>query len=155
VAKQPVRTPRIAEKKGVKRHLLVDGAGIPLSLWVSGANIHDVCGLQPTLAARLVQCPDPALVRHLCADRGYEGGKALLIIEMHGYIPHVRSRKDEINEKRNHPDGKPRRWVVEVTHSWFNRFRKILTRFEKTLQSHYALLCFAAAVICWRKVISR
>ena len=27
---------------------------------------------------------------------------------------------------------KARRWIVEVAHSWFNRFRKLLVRFEKT-----------------------
>ena len=50
---------------------------------------------------------------------------------------------------------KARRWVVEACHSWFNRFRKLLVRFEKTVASYYALCCFAAAVIIWNKTISR
>jgi transposase len=46
----------------------------------------------------------------------------------------------------------PTRWVVEGTHSWFNRFRKLLVRYEKLVESYEALVCLAAAIICWRKV---
>ena len=42
--------------------------------------------------------------------------------------------------------------MVEAAHSWFNRFRKILVRFEKTAASFSALLHLAAAIICFRKV---
>lgn len=48
------------------------------------------------------------------------------------------------------PGYKAWRWVVEVAHSWFNRFRKILVRFEKTSASYRALLHLAVAVICFR-----
>jgi transposase len=39
------------------------------------------------------------------------------------------------------------------THSWFNRFRKLLVRYEKLVESYEALVCLAAAIICWRKVM--
>ena len=52
----------------------------------------------------------------------------------------------------NDPDHRPRRWIVEVAHSWFRRFRKLLVRFEKTTASYTALLHLAAAIICWRKI---
>jgi hypothetical protein len=45
-----------------------------------------------------------------------------------------------------------RRWVVERTHSWFNRFRKLLIRWEKRLQNYLALVQFAAMLIVWRLV---
>ena len=47
---------------------------------------------------------------------------------------------------------KPRRWVVEVAHSWFNRFRKLLVRYEKTDVSYLGLNMLAASIICFRKV---
>jgi putative transposase len=50
------------------------------------------------------------------------------------------------------PGYRARRWIVEVCHSWLNRFRKILVRYEKTLSSYSALIHLAAAIICWRKV---
>jgi hypothetical protein len=49
----------------------------------------------------------------------------------------------------------PRRWVVEVAHSWFNRFRKLLVRYEKTHRSYLALNMLAAAIICFRRVPAR
>jgi transposase len=46
----------------------------------------------------------------------------------------------------------PRRWIVELAHSWFNRFRKLLVRYEKTHRAYLALNTLAAAIICFRKV---
>jgi putative transposase len=41
--------------------------------------------------------------------------------------------------------------VVEVCHSWLNRFRKILVRFEKKLATHLALLQLACAYIVLKR----
>jgi hypothetical protein len=41
--------------------------------------------------------------------------------------------------------------VVEVSHSWLNRFRKLLVRFEKTHRSYLALLMLGCAIIAFRK----
>ena len=151
------RTQRIGEKKGSKRHLQVDGRGVPLSLVVTGANEHDVTRLADVLDARVVSpLPDEngePPEQHLCADAGYRGKKAKEAIEQRGFIPHVQSRKDEKNSKKKNPNYKPRRWVVEVCHSWFNRFRKLLVRFEKKHESSVALHYLAAAIITFRKVI--
>lgn len=90
--------------------------------------------------------------QNLCADAGYAGEPARLQIEERGYIPHVRPRGEEKDEKAKNPDYKPRRWIVEVCHSWFNRFRKILVRYEKIDRSYMALLMLASAIIIFRKV---
>ncbi len=90
--------------------------------------------------------------KHLCADAGYTGEPALLLIEQHGYIPHVKGRGQEANELANDPNKRARRWVVEVAHSWFNRFRKLLVRYEKLERSFIGLNHLAAAIIAYRKV---
>jgi len=69
-----------------------------------------------------------------------------------GYVPHVKQRGKEIEAKKNVPGYKARRWVVEVAHSWFNRFRKILVRYEKRDDTYEALLHLAASIIAFRKV---
>lgn len=53
-----------------------------------------------------------------------------------GYTPHVRQRGEEARACRK--GQRARRWVVERTHSWFNRFRKILVRYEKTAANFLA-----------------
>ena len=141
----------IGEKKGTKRHLLVDGRGVPLSLVVTGANRHDVTQLELVLEEIIIDRPTD-IQQNLCADKGYDGQPALEIIVSHGYIPHVKRRGEEIQEKKCNPTWKARRWVVEVSHSWFNRFRKILVRYEKLSDTYMALLHMAAAIITYRQV---
>jgi hypothetical protein len=80
------------------------------------------------------------------------GLPALEAIERHGYIPHVKGRGQEASELKRNSAKKARRWVVEVAHSWFNRFRKLLVRYEKLNRSFIALNHLAAAIIAFRKV---
>jgi len=89
---------------------------------------------------------------NLCADAGYVGQLAENTIIDSGYIPHVRPRGEEKMEIKRNPNFKPRRWIVEVAHSWFNRFRKLLVRYEKTDRSFIALHQLAATIIALRKI---
>lgn len=132
----------------------MDGRGVPLSFVVTGANRHDVSQLEPVLDAIQVKRPAPPMRRskHLCADAGYTGAPALAVIQSHDYIPHVNGRGQEAQELRRDPKKKARRWVVEVAHSWFNRFRKLLVRYEKLERSFLGLNQLAAAIIAFRKV---
>lgn len=93
----------------------------------------------------------PETAQHLCADRGYAGEPAQQTIKDRKYTPHVKQRGEEIHEKKSNPAYRARRYVVEVAHSWFNRFRKILVRFEKLAERYEALLHMAAAIIAFRK----
>jgi putative transposase len=124
----------------------VDGDGVPLSLIVTGANRHDVSQLANVLEA-IVMKPPKELKSFLYADKGYDGDPAQEVIKRNGYVPRVYRKKRRVGRP-----WKRRRWVVEVTHSWFNRFRKLLVRYEKYAESYLALLHLAAAIICWRKV---
>ncbi len=107
-------TPRIGEKNGSKRHLLVDGRGVPLSLVVAGANRHDVSQLEAVLDGIAVKRANPPLRRnkHLCADAGYTGAPALRAITKRGYIPHVKGRGQEADELKRTPGKKAKRWIV-------------------------------------------
>ncbi len=64
-----VETRLTGEKKGSKRHLLVDGRGVPLSLVVTGANRHDVTQLELVLEEIVIARPE-GIEQHLCADKG-------------------------------------------------------------------------------------
>jgi transposase len=88
----------------------------------------------------------------LCADAAYRGGRQAGIMERHGYVPHVRGRREEAAAKKARPGAKARRWVVEAAHGWLNRFRKLLVRFEKLERSCLALCHLAAAIIAFRKI---
>ena len=134
--------------------MLVDGNGVPLSLVVTGANRHDVSRLEAVLDAVVVQRATPPHRRHkhLCANAGYIGAPALKVIEEHRYIPRVKGRGKEAGELKRDRAKKARCWVIEVAHSWFNRFRKLLVRYEKLDRSFLALNHLAASIIAFRKV---
>jgi transposase len=146
-----VQTRRIGKKKGSKRHVLVDEKGIPISLLVSAANQHDSVALEPLLKAAVVS-PAAKTECHLCLDAGYVGKEE--VAQCNGFISHIRPRGEEKKEIATNPEFKARRWVVERTHSWFNRFRKLIPRYEKTDCSYLALTSLAAALITLNQVMA-
>ena len=62
---------------------------------------------------------------------------------------HIKSRGEE-NIRRDIPGFRARRWVVERTHSWLNRFRRFLIRWEKKIENYLAILHLACALITLR-----
>jgi len=142
-------------KSGTKRHLLTDGKGIPLSVVLSGANRHDMKKLADLLDAKVIDSPSPqAVEQHLCLDRGYDYDTCRQTAQQHGYITHIPDKNAPIpapTDPERHP---PRRWVVEVGHSWFNRFRGVLIRWAKSAQSYLGFVQIAACLIVGRKLLT-
>jgi len=121
-------------------------------LVLTGANRHDVSQLENLLDSIIIDRPDIfKYPQHLCLDKAYTGEPALEAVVLRGFIPHIKTRGQEKTEKVINPNFKARRWVVEVCHSWLNRFRKLLVRFEKLSSSYLGLLMFACAFIAFRK----
>lgn len=75
-----------------------------------------------------------------------------VVSENNGYEPHIQSRKEKSEAIRN-SNFKAHRWVVERTHSWMNRFRHVLTRWEKKVENYEAMLHFACTIIVWNKIL--
>jgi putative transposase len=119
---------------------LTDGVGIPLALVVDGAHRHDVRLLCATLDGIVIVRPDPSAEhpQHLCLDAGYAGAPARQEVESRQYLPHIRSRGQEKQEQLLLPGHRARRWVVERTHSWLNRSRRLLVRWEKKVENYLA-----------------
>jgi transposase len=104
------------------------------------------------LDAFVIERPDIfACSQHLCLDKGYTGEGALEAVVMRGFIPHIKGRGEGQEKKKRHVGSKVRWWVAEAAHSWINRFRKLLVRYEKLYSSYMGLLMFACAFIAFRK----
>ena len=140
-------------KRGTKRSLLVDERGVPLGLVISGANRADVKLLEPTLAAVMMARPAPSDgAQNLCLDKAYAGQPTEELARANGYVVHVPDKANAKQKRKRKPGRrKPRRWVVEVAHSWLNRFRRLLVRWEKKKSNYLSMLYFACAIVCWRK----
>jgi hypothetical protein len=53
---------------------------------------------------------------------------------------------------RKHPDGKPRRWVVERTLAWLSKCRALLVRYDKHDINFLGLLQLACALLWFRRL---
>ena len=132
--------------------MLTDGQGIPLAVAVEGANRHDMKLVGPTLEAIMVErpLPTPEQPQHLCMDKGYDFPEIRRLVAAWGYTAHIKSRGQEVTDKRSIPGYRARRWVVERTHSWLNRFRRLLIRWEKKVDNYLAMVHLACAWITYR-----
>jgi IS5 family transposase len=116
---------------------------------VTGANTHDV----KKLGALLYHLP-PRRVEdaNLCADTGYIGKQAEKIIKNAGFHPRIRQKMKQRAKEGDNEICRTHRWIVEVSHSWFNRFRKLLVRDEKLERNYLSLPMLAASIITFRKI---
>jgi putative transposase len=146
------KNPTDRAKIGTKRSLLTDGRGVPVGLEVAGANSHDKRLVEATLESVPVDRPEPALdqAQHLCLDKGYDYPDVRELVEAFGYTAHIPVRGAKPASPRRLPDYRARRWVVERTHSWMNRFRRLLIRWEKKVANYKAFLHLACAWITYR-----
>lgn len=113
----------------------MDENGIPLSLSITAGNKHDVTQMYNLIDIRKLGYKGSVLV-----DKGYKSK-----------VLQKKIRQDFDIEIVMANNGK--RWIVEVCHSWFNNFRKLKVRYEKTTSSFLGLHCLAARLIVFGKVI--
>jgi len=139
-------------KKGVKRSLLTESSGVPIGLAIDGANRHDCKMAEATIESIPVKRPKPTKKKSqgMCLDKGYDSCEVRDLVKEFGYTAHIRSRGEEAQAIKREAGFKARRWVVERTHSWMNRFRRILTRWEKKPENYLSLLHLVCAIITFR-----
>jgi len=141
-------------KSGTKRSMRTDGGGIPLSIVVAGANRHDKKLLEVTLDSAMVPRPKPSedARQHLCLDRGYDYEDSREEAANRGYEVHIPLPRSQERSQPYAEGSKPRRWVVERTHSWLNRSRRLLVRWEKKVANYLAFLHLACAQLIFGKL---
>lgn len=139
-------------KRGVKRSLLTEAQGLPVGVAVDGANRHDMKLVRPTLDSVVIARPEPTLEQPqgMCLDKGYDYDEVRRTLEEFGFTAHIRSRGEEAKAIKREAGFRARRWVVERTHGWLNRFRRILVRWDKSPENYIAFLHFACALITFR-----
>jgi len=143
--------PTDRRKSGTKRSLLVEAHGIPVGLVVDGANRHDMKLTKPTLESIIVKKPKPKrkAPQNICMDKGYDYPEVRELLQDWGYTVHIPHRGGQAKAKKKIPGYRSRRWVVERTHSWLNRFRRLLIRWEKKADNYLAMLHLACAWITY------
>ena len=151
------KNPTDRAKSGTKRSMLTDGAGIPLSVAIEGANCHDAKLLVATMEGLVVARPgwEEEDEQHMCLDAACDSDPVREELKERGYVPHIRPA-DKKEREREGPvhrhGGRARRWVVERTHSWLSRSRRLLVRWEKKAENYLAFIQLACAQLIFFKI---
>ncbi len=108
--------------------------------------------VRETIGSVPVDRPEPTAEepQNLCLDNGYNYAEPKEIVEEFGFTAHLPRKAEEAEATKRRARKKARRWVVERTHSWLNRFRGILIRWCKKPENYIAMLHFAFAIITYR-----
>jgi putative transposase len=117
--------------KGRKRHLLVDTLGLPLSVYVSPADVQDRGGAQSLLAGLKALLPR---LKKIWVDGAYTGEK------LAGWCEEQGEWELEIVERSSSADTEgftvlPHRWIVERTLGWLMRNRRLSKDYERLAQT--------------------
>jgi putative transposase len=123
---------------------------------VDGANRNDMKLVEATLRSipKDAERPEPSARRpqRMCLDKGYDYDEVRALVEAFGFTAHIQARGEEAQALKRKARYKARRWVVERTHSWMNRFRGILIRWSKKAENYIALLHMCFAFIIYRRM---
>lgn len=131
---------------------MCEAAGVPIGLTVAGANRHDMKLVGDTIQSIPIPRPRPTRKRPqgMCLDKGYDYDAVRSLLKKFGFVDHISKRGAPVPAIKKRKRGKARRWVVERSHSWMNRFRRILVRWEKKSENYLALLHLSLALIAFK-----
>ena len=79
----------------------------------------------------------------LHADKGYDYGRCRVACWARGIIPRIARRGIESSQRLGR-----HRWVVERTHAWMARYRRLVVRYEEREDIHLAFVVLACALVC-------
>jgi putative transposase len=132
--------------KGRKRHLLVDTLGLPLSIYVSHADMHDTQGARRVLAGLKYFVPR---LKKIWADAAYRGQELAEWCRAQG------EWDLEVVERTPGVRGfsvQPKRWIVERTIGWLSRNRRLSKDYERKVQTSETLIEVAAIRLVLRRL---
>lgn len=147
------KNPTDRGKQGTKRSLLTEGGGVPIGAVAEGSNRNDFKLLRETIESIAIERPRPTAEREqgMCLEKGYDYDEVREILAEFGFTAHIRARGEEAQAVKRQAGYEARRWVVERTHSWMNRFRAILICWEKKAANFLALLHLSCAYITFKQ----
>ncbi len=82
----------------------------------------------------------------LHADKGYDYRRCRRACRTRGIQPRIARRGVESSQRLG-----PHRWVVERTHAWLNRMRRLAVRYERRADIYQAFTTLGCALVCSRQ----
>lgn len=127
---------------------VADRHGLPVAVCTESATPHEVTLVQQTLAEIFVE----ETIQRLIGDNAYDSDRLDLQLAETGVemvAPH-RSNRTRLTQ-----DGRPlrryrRRWKIERLFAWLQNFRRLVTRYEHSLDNFTSMVHLACALILLR-----
>jgi putative transposase len=156
---------------------LTDKKGIPLLVVISPASTHDINLVTDVVDNTVIKRPQSKSLssksgsgrrrrQHLCLDKGYKSAQEEQELIKRGFVLHIpikkKKRKGKVEDGEDEEEVKvtpfrkkysAKRWVAEGTNSYYNRFRKLLIRYEKKGDNYLGLVQLSCCLIIYRKII--
>ena len=121
---------------GIKRHILVDTNGLPHALSVTTADVTDRNGAIQTVGDNKKHLKK---VKKILVDGGYSGKPFAKEMETI-----LQAETEIIKRNELHTFAViPRRWVVERSFSWLEKYRRLWKNCERTLNSSLQMMVLA------------
>lgn len=108
---------------------------------------------EPTLESIVIERPKPTKKhpQSMCMDKGYDFSEVDELVAEWGYAAHIARRGVDQSKRTRIPGYRARRWVVERTTQWMNKFRRLLVRWEKNRRNYVAMIHLACAWITYHQ----
>ena len=138
--------------KGVKIMILVDARGLPVAVTTGSASPHE-SKLVQGLFEFMLSSDTPA---RIIGDKAYDSdeldedldGECIEMIAPH----RANRRKENITQDGRKLRRYKRRWTVERTISWFQNFRRLCIRYEKSTTLFQGFLHLGCSIILLEQV---
>lgn len=137
-------------KLGTKRSIITDEKGIVIGCALDRGNRHDSMLFEASIRSIPLWINQPKY-KEMHLDSAYDCQKIKTILFNFYYVPRIAKNKRRLKTV-NFQKTERKRWIVESSHSWMNRFRRLLIRFEKLADNYLALMQFAFSIITFNKL---
>lgn len=145
------KSPVDRKKLGTKRSIIVEQNGIPLGCALGAGNRHDSILFEDSIRS-IPSFINQPFYKEMHLDSAYDTKNIGVMLFNFYYVPKISKNKRNSKLPIIHPKSEKKRWVVESTHSWMNRFRRLLIRFEKLANNYLALMQFSFSIIIFNKI---
>ena len=130
---------------------MVDRRGLPLSVMLTAANVHDSMVFEELLDSigpiKRPRGRPRKRPEKLHADKAYDDQKCARTLKKRSIKRRIARKKVESSQKLDR-----HRWVVEWTLAWLAKFRRLAIRYERRADIHEAFVLLGCSLICYNQL---
>ncbi len=145
------KSPVDRRKLGTKRSIIVEENGLVVGCALGPGNRHDSQLFEASIRTIPTFLRQPQY-KEMHLDSAYDSTKIQVMLFNYYYVPRINKNNRRANKPIKLIRNERKRWIVESTHSWMNRFRRLLIRFEKRANNYLAFMQLSFAIMTFNKL---